>query len=124
MWGGAHGIWAQQAIGLPVVNLGLEVGQAGDVDGAVDDDVGDVDAAGAELAGQRLGEGALGELAGGEVGEPDAAAQRGRGAGDEEGGRVGGRSVDAGQEEGEGGLGKVEEAVAVSYMLDIGIFII
>lgn len=74
--------------------------------------MGDVDPPGAELPGQRLREGALGELARREVGELDAPPQRGRGAGDDQGGRVGGRGVHGAEEEGEGGLGEVEEAVS------------
>lgn len=102
-------------LGLNLAVLDAAVGDAvlapGGVDAAVDDGEGDVDALGAELAGQRLGEGALGELAGGEGGEAGGAADGGGGAGDDEGGRTGGGG-DGGEEARDGSLGEVEEAVA------------
>ena len=54
-------------------------------DGAVEDDVCHVDAAGVELAGQRLAEGAQAELAHREAREVGRAAERGGGAGEQDG---------------------------------------
>lgn len=75
--------------------------------------MGDMHTSGAKLTGQRLGNGPLGELARSKIGKFDAAAQRGRSARDDECGRVRRRGVYTIQEEGEGCLGEVEEAMAV-----------
>lgn len=90
----------------------LVLGQAGDVDAAVDNGVRDVDAAGAKLSGQRLRDGPRGELARGKVGELCAAPDGGRCARDDQGRRVRGR-VDRLEKQGEGVLGEVEKAMAV-----------
>jgi hypothetical protein len=75
--------------------------------------VGNVNAARAELAGQRLGQGAQGELAGGEGAKLGGAADGGGGAGDDEGRRMrgGGNGV---KEEGQSLLSKVVEGATVS----------
>ena len=103
-------------IRLDHVLLGDAIGLgARGVDDAVDDGVGDVDALGAELAGEGLGEGAEGELHGGKGGEEGGAFGGGGGAGEEEGGwggRVGG-GVCGEEEEGEDGLGEEEGSFAV-----------
>lgn len=88
----------------------------GGIDPTVDDGQRDVHALGAELSGERLGDGALGELSRGEGGEADGAAEGGGRAGDEEGGRVGRVGVYGGQEEGHRLLGEVEEALSVSLI--------
>lgn len=95
-----------------VVELVLVLGQAGDVDTAVDDGMRDVDAAGAKLPRQRLRDGPRGELARGEVGEFCAAPYRGRRTRDDQGRRVR-RRVDRLEKQGEGVLGEVEKTVAM-----------
>lgn len=90
----------------------LILGQAGDVDAAVDDGVRDVDAAGAKLPGQRLRDGPRGELACGKVGELCAAPDGGRRTRDDQGWWVRGR-VDRLEKQGEGALGEVEKAMAM-----------
>lgn len=101
-----------EPVGGAVVELVLVLGQAGDVNAAVDNGVRDVDAARAELPGQRLRDGPRGELARGKVGELCAAPDRGRRTRDDQGRRVRGR-VDRLEKQGEGVLGEVEKAMAV-----------
>lgn len=94
-----------------IVELVLILGQAGDIDAAVDDGMRNVNAAGAKLPRQRLCDGPRGKLARGEVGELCAAPYAGRRARDDEGRRVR-RRVDRLEEQGERVLGEVEETVA------------
>lgn len=72
-----------------------------------------MNSAGAKLSRQRLRECPLGKFSSRKVGELDAAAQCRRGAGDDQGGWVRRRGVYRLEKEGEGSLGKVEEAVSV-----------
>jgi hypothetical protein len=75
--GTTHRIGIDFRIGARVLHV---VGSAGGVDDAVDDGVRDVDALGAKLAGEGLGERARGELADGEGREVGRCFERGRGA--------------------------------------------
>lgn len=110
----AHRIRTQQPIRRTPIKppLGLQLRQPRDIDPAIDDGVRDMDAARAELPRQALRDRSLGEFPRGEIGELEGPADRGRRARHEERGRVLGLRVDAGEEEGQGGLGEVEEAVA------------
>jgi hypothetical protein len=113
---GTNRVWGNLAVlGTAVDGPALS---AGELDHAVDDGVGDVDAARAELAGERLGQGAQGELAGGEGAKQSGAADGGGGAGDDEGRRMrrGGNGV---EKEGQRLLSKVVEGAAVSCIGEI-----
>lgn len=100
---------------FPILNptVDLPLLRPRNVDHAVDDHVRDVDTLGTELAGQRLRQGTLCEFAGGEEAEARRAAHRSGRASDDQRRRVGGVGVDGLEEEGQGGLGEVEEASAV-----------
>ena len=88
-------------------------GSIGGIDTTVDDDVGDVNALGAELAGQALSESALRKLAGRENAEAGGAPERRGGARHQETGRVR-RGVDRLEEQRQGALGKVVQTATIS----------